>query len=235
MRPAPHDCPTARSATGASVRRRRRRCTARVAASSGTAAITAIATERQPSALSKSIHNPNIRNSTLAKVCSKPRWKPLIQQCADSDRQAVGQDHAQRLPIHTPAQSCSLAKVTVASVVLSLISASENDDITESRAKRCSSRGRDGFVRRLEPSRQAHTAKIRKAIADAKAKGARAAPHPESGRSSPRPVRKKRSDRHPGQHDPPSVAQRVGHRDQLGPVAEFGKENHPETEQRRRA
>ena len=74
------------------------------------------------------------------------------------------------LPIHTPAQSCSLAKVTVASVVLSLISASANDDTTESRANRCSCVV--GTVRSaVAPSRQAHTAKTRNAMADAKAIG----------------------------------------------------------------
>ena len=134
-------------------------------------------------------------------------------------------------PIHTPAQSCSLAKVSVASVVLSLISASENDDTTESRANRGSwvlgtissaggalPPGPHGEYQERHRRHESHRAGRQR----------RAQKMADRHRD---PVRQKRGDRHPGQHHPPSVAQRVGHGDELGPVAEFGKEYHSQAQQ----
>jgi hypothetical protein len=44
-------------------------------------------------------------------------------------------------------------------------------------------------------------------------------------------VHHERGDADAGQHDPPPMAQGVGHRHQLGLIAEFGDEDHRQTDQ----
>jgi hypothetical protein len=75
------------------------------------------------------------------------------------------------------------------------------------------------------PSGHAHAAKIRNAIADAKAKGRVGSVAPRKWPIEP----EARGERDAEQHHPPAVARRVGRGDELGSVAQFGAEDHPET------
>ena len=75
------------------------------------------------------------------------------------------------------------------------------------------------------PLDHAHAAKIRNAIADAKAKGRVGSAAPRKWPTEP----EARGERDAEQHHPLAVARRLGHGDELGSVAQFGEEDQPET------
>ena len=116
-------------------------------------------------------------------------------------------------PIQTRAQ-WSLAKATVASIVLSPSSARTNEEMTASST--CRFGDLDISCRRpCGRSRHVHTANNRKAMAAANAIG-RGNVSPRNGRSSPRvPCTRNEAMPTPDSTDPPPVAQGIGHGHQL--------------------
>ncbi len=160
----------------------------------------------------------------------QPLRKAPVQQQPCADRQAVGQDHAQggADPYAGPVVIAGQGHRRQRCLVTQL-SQCERRDHGEQRESGFGS-GWRGFAvagRVLPPDPHGKDQEC-----DRRYAGGRPGRHGRAQKVADRhryPVHRERCDRHPGQHHPPAVAKCVGHRDELGSVAELSKENGSQT------
>ena len=181
------------------------------------------AVEQHPEAEQQEQHaGQRCRNRSGSRLCSTA--PTAIATPSASTMPAVA-------PIQTPAQLWSLARATVASMVLSPSSASTNEEMTASSTWRGSATVRTlvAVVSTVTPGPQREQQEH-----DGRGERDRTLRQGQPQEVSDRhgqPVHQERGDTDAGQDHPPPMTQRVRHRHELGFVAELGEKYDSETDE----